>query len=132
MGSQLTLSTGDAFDVFTQAEVESRAKITSADYERSARYRVTVPGQPVREVQIDRAIDYYRTTMRYTFTNAKNAAVDVELVQGGLDRGWASSDYRVVSEDVAGEQITLDRRRYRVTVPANGKREVRVTYETRY
>lgn len=132
MGSQLTLSTGDAFDVFTQAEVESRATITSADYERSARYRVTVPGQPVREVQIDRAIDYYRTTMRYTFTNAKNAAVDVELVQGGLDRGWASSDYRVVSEDVAGEQITLDRRRYRVTVPANGKREVRVTYETRY
>lgn len=132
MGSQLTLSTGDAFDVFTQAEVESRAKITSADYERSARYRVTVPGQPVREVQIDRAIDYYRTTMRYTFTNAKPTPVEVELVQGGLDRGWASSDYRVVSEDVAGEQITLDRRRYRVTVPANGKREVRVTYETRY
>ncbi|MGC1269645.1 MAG: DUF4139 domain-containing protein [Croceibacterium sp.] len=132
MGSQLTLATGDAFDVFTQAEVESRAKITSAEYERSARYRVTVNGQPVREVQVDRAIDYYRTTMRYTFTNAKPEPVEVELVQGGLDRGWSSSDFRVVSEDVAGEQLTLDRRRYRVTVPANGKREVRVTYETRY
>jgi hypothetical protein len=132
MGSQLTLSTGDAFDIFAQAEVESRSKIASDEYERSARYRVTVPGQPPREVQVDRAIDYYRTTMRYTLTNAKPQAVEVELVQGGLDRGWAASDYRVVREDVPGEQLNLDSRRYRVTVPANGKREVRVTYETRY
>ena len=132
MGSQLTLATGDAFDVFTQAEVEARTKIASDEYERSAKYRVTVPGQAPRVVQVDRAIDYYRTTMRYTFTNAKAEPVEVELVQGGLDRGWASSDYRVVSEDLPGEQLNLDRRRYRVTVPANGKREVRVTYETRY
>ncbi|MEO0062826.1 MAG: hypothetical protein RLZZ08_1386, partial [Pseudomonadota bacterium] len=132
MGSQLTLSTGDAFDIFAQAEVESRVRIASDEYERSARYRVIVPGQSPREVQVDRAIDYYRTTMRYTFTNAKPQAVEVELVQGGLDRGWAASDYRVVREDVPGEQLSLDSRRYRVTVPANSKREVRVTYETRY
>jgi hypothetical protein len=132
MGSELTLSTGDAFDVFAQAEVEKREKITSADYERSTRYRVTINGQPAREVQIDRTVDYYRTTMRYTFTNAKPVAVDVELVQGGLDQGWWSNDFRVTSEDVPGQQLNADRRKYVVTVPANGKREVRVTYETRY
>jgi len=132
MGSELTLSTGDAFDIFVQAEVEKRDRITSADYERSARYRVTVNGQTVREVEIDRALEYYRTTMRYTFTNAKAVPVDVELVQGGLDRGWSSQDLRVTSEDVPGTQLNADRRKYVVTVPANGKREVRVTYETRY
>jgi hypothetical protein len=131
MGSELTLSTGDAFDVFVQAEVEKREKITSADYEKSTRYRVTVNGQQVREVQIDRTVDYYRTTMRYTFTNAKATPVEVELVQAGLDRGYWSNDFRVTSEDVAGVQLNADRRRYLVTVPANGKREVRVTYETR-
>lgn len=132
MGSELTLSTGDAFDVFVQAEVEKREQITSTDYERSARYRVTIDGQTVREVQVDRTVDYWRTTMRYTFTNAKPEPVEVELVQGGLDRGWWSQDLRVTSEDVPGQQLNADRRKYAVTVPANGKREVRVTYETRY
>ncbi len=132
MGSELTLSTGDAFDVFVQAEVENRERITAADYERSARYRVIVDGQTVREVEIDRAVDYYRTTMRYTFTNAKPEAVEVELVQAGLDRGWWLQDMRVTSEDAPGEQLNADRRKYVVSVPANGKREVRVTYETRY
>ena len=70
--------------------------------------------------------------MRYTFTNAKPEPVEVELTQAGLDRGWWGSDFRVVSEDVAGEQLNIDDRRYRVSVPANGEREVRVTYETRY
>jgi len=132
MGSELTLSTGQAFDVTVQAEVEKRDKITSADYERSARYRVTVNGQPVREVQIDRTVDFWRTTMRYTFTNAKPSPVEVELVQGGLDQGGWGNDIRVTSEDVAGTQLNADRRKYVVSVPANGKRVVRVTYEARY
>jgi hypothetical protein len=132
MGSELTLTTGDAFDVSVQAEVESRDKITGADYERSARYRVTIDGQEVRTIEVDRAVDYWRTTMRYTLTNAKSTPVDVELVQSGLDYGWWTNDYRVVSEDVPGVQLNADRRKYVITVPANGKREVRVTYETRY
>ena len=132
MGSQLTLTTGDAFDIFVQAEVEKRDRVTSADYERSARYRVTIDGEPARTIQVDSTAEYWRTTMRYTFTNAKSAPVEVELFQSGLDRGWWSRDYRVVSEDVPGEQLSADRRKYVVSVPANGKREVRVTYETRY
>lgn len=132
MGSQLALRTGDAFDIFMQAEVEKRETITAAEYQRSARYRVMIDGQTVREVEIDRAVDYYRTTMRYTLTNAKPEAVEVELLQSGLDRGWWGSDMRVVAEDVPGEQINADRRRYIIPVPANGERIVRVTYETRF
>lgn len=132
MGSELALSTGDAFDVFVQAEVEKRDRITSADYENSYRYRVTIDGEETRSVQVDSTAEYWRTTMRYTFTNAKSTPVEVELFQAGLDRGWWGRDFRVVSEDVPGQQINADRRKYVVAVPANGKREVRVTYETRY
>ncbi|MGX7925275.1 DUF4139 domain-containing protein [Tsuneonella sp. HG094] len=132
MGSALTLTTGDAFDVFVQAEVVTRDKISSGEYEASGRYRVIKNGEVVREVTSERAVEYYRTTMRYTFTNAKPTPVEVELTQGGLDRGWWSRDFRITSEDVPGEQLNADSRKYLVTVPANGKREVRVTYETRY
>src|SRR5690606_20937074 len=92
MGSELTLSTGDAFDVFVQAEVEARDRITAADYERSARYRVIEDGRVTRTVEVDRAVDFWRTTMRYTLTNAKSTPVEVELVQAGLDRGWWGRD----------------------------------------
>lgn len=132
MGSLLTLRTGDAFDVLVQAEVVSRDKITAAEYERSARYRVIENGQVVREVEVDRALNYYRTTMRYSFTNAKPTPVEVVLTQSGLDHGWWSRDFRVVSEDVPGNQINADRREWTVSVPANGKRTVTVVFETRY
>lgn len=132
MGSTLVLVTGDAFDVFMKAEVESRERITADEYERTARYRVIEDGAVVREVQVDEEIEYYRTTMRYTFTNAKPEPVVVQLQQYGLDRYWWARDFRVISEDVEGEQITADRRIYSVRVPANGERVVRVTYETKF
>lgn len=132
MGSALSLVTGDAFDIFVQAEVVSREKITASEWEASGRYRVISDDASVREVTAERPVEYWRTTMRYTFTNAKTAPAEVELTQAGLDRGWWSRDFRVVSEDVPGEQLNMDRRKYLVSVPANGKREVRVTYETRY
>lgn len=132
MGSTLSLRTGDAFDVFMQAEVEDRERITAAEYERSARYRVIEDGEVVREVEVERAVDYYRTTMRYTFTNAKPEPVTVRLMQSGLDRYWWARDYRVISEDVEGEQVNWGNRLYEVTVPANGERVVRVTYETKF
>jgi len=40
MGSELTLSTGDAFDIYAQAEVESRQTITGAEWEKSVRWQV--------------------------------------------------------------------------------------------
>ena len=132
MGSELHLVTGDAFDVYVQAEVESRERITADQFEATARYRVIRDGEVVGEVTEERAETFYRTTVRYTFTNAKSQSVDVELRQGGLMPYWWGRDYRIVSEDVAGEQINANTRKYTVSVPANGERVVRVTFDTRY
>ncbi len=132
MGSVLSLRTGDAFDVFMQAEVESRDRITAAEYRNAYRYRVIEDGEVTRQVDVQRSVDYFRTTMRYTFTNAKPEPVEVELTQGGLDRGWWTRDFQVTAEDVQGEQLNAGNRLYRVTVPANGERVVRVTYQTKY
>ncbi len=131
-GSELMLTTGNAFDVYLQAEVETRQKITSSEWERSSRYRVIQDGEVVTQVESERPVEYYRTTMRYTMTNAKPEPVNIYLVQSGLDRGWWSHDFRIVREDVPGEQINLGSRKWTVPVPANGTREFRVTYEARY
>ena len=132
MGSELNLTTGDAFDVYVQAEVESRDEISKGEWEKSYRQRVIVDGDVVREEEIEREVKYYRTTLRYTFFNAKRTPVDVELYQGGLNRYWWWRDYRMVSEDVPGEQINDATRKWTVRVPANDERVVRVTFETRY
>lgn len=132
MGSELSLRTGDAFDIFVQAEVEKREEITAAEWEKSVRYRVIRDGEVVEQVEVERPKTFYRTTMRYKLTNAKATPVDVDLIQSGLGQYWWGYDYRVVSEDVKGEQINYDRRKWVVTVPAEGERTIRVTYETRY
>ena len=132
MGSQLTLSTGDAFDIFVKAEVEKRERITGEEWQRTSRYRVVHPDRGVTYVESERPQTFYRTTMRYTLTNAKAQPVEVELLQAGLDRGWWGNDYRVVSEDIEGEQINADSRKWTVPVSANGERVMRVTFETRY
>jgi hypothetical protein len=132
MGSDLSLVTGDAFDITVKAEVESRETITAAEWEKSARWRVVKDGQVVEEGTVERPKTFYRTTMRYTLTNAKREAVEVQLTQTGLGNNWWSDDYRITSEDIPGEQLNADRRRYTVPVPAEGERVIRVTYETRY
>ena len=45
---------------------------------------------------------------------------------------WWGNDLRVTSEDLPGEQLNLDRRKWTGPVPAEGEREVRVTNEARY
>lgn len=129
MGSELSLVTGDAFDITVKAEVEKRENITGADWEKSARYRVFEDG---RQVQAELPKTFYRTTMRYTLTNAKAQPVAVEMTQNGLSRSWWANDTRVTFEDIKGEQMNVDRRRYIIAVPAEGERVIRVTYETRY
>ncbi|MEL7189287.1 MAG: DUF4139 domain-containing protein [Pseudomonadota bacterium] len=135
MGSELTLTTGDAFDITVQAEVEKRERITESEWVKSARYSVYGADNELiargEKERLERK-DFYRTTMRYTLTNAKDEAVEVDLTQGGLGRYWWAYDYRVVSEDIPGEQLNTDRRKYAIPVPAEGKRVIRVTYETRW
>jgi hypothetical protein len=132
MGSDLSLVTGDAFDITVKAEVEKRETITADEWEKSARWRIVQGGAVVEEGTLERPKTYYRTVMRYTLTNAKREAVEVQLTQTGLGNNWWSDDFRIPAEDIKGEQLNADRRRYTVPVPAEGERVFRVTYETRY
>jgi hypothetical protein len=129
MGSELAVRTGDAFDVKVKSAVAKREKITSEEWERSARYRITDSRDGTRVVEVETNPTYWRTTMTYTLTNARPAPVVVELVQAGLDNHY--HDTRAVSETLAGEQRSRDERLYRVTVPANGETVVTATFETR-
>lgn len=132
MGSELSLVTGDAFDITVKAEIEKREVITSEEWEKTARYRITENGKTTTTVEVERPKTFYRTTMRYTLTNARAQVSSVELTQTGLSRGWWGDDTRVTLEDIKGEQINIDQRKYVVPVPAEGERVIRVTYETRY
>ena len=58
--------------------------------------------------------------------------INSAAVQGGLDWGWWSSDYRVTSESLPGNQISNARRKWDVAVPANGETTLTVEYQTRF
>ncbi|WP_298467202.1 DUF4139 domain-containing protein [uncultured Erythrobacter sp.] len=135
MGSELSLTTGQAFDIFVQAEVEKRERITQSEWVKSARFRVYDENDELLsrgEAERLKNNVYYRTTMRYKITNAKDEPVDVEVTQNGLGRYWWGYDYRIVSETIEGEQLNYQRRKYVVPVPAEGETVLRVTYETRW
>ncbi len=129
MGSTLSLRTGEAFDVKVQPLVQAREKITSAEWEKTGRYRIMVNGK-TDDVTIERQKEYWRTTMTYKVTNARPSPVKVEVVQAGLDNWW--SDTRVPSETVKGTQRTLDERTWMLDVPANGETTLTVQFDTRY
>jgi hypothetical protein len=131
MGSELAITTGDAFDVKVQANLVKRERITSEEWERSARYRIIDSLKGTKVVEIDTSPTYFRTTMAYTLTNSRPNPVIVDLVQAGLDGGYYH-DTRLVSETVTGEQRSLGERLYHVTVPANGKTVVTAVFDTRY
>ena len=71
--------------------------------------------------------DRWRTTMRYTITNARPNAVTVDLMQSGL---WG--DTRITSESMPSERRSADDALWRVPVPANGEAVVTATFDTRY
>ncbi|MHA7818647.1 MAG: DUF4139 domain-containing protein [Erythrobacter sp.] len=135
MGSELSLKTGDAFDIMVQTEVEERERITEQEWVQSSRFQIYDADDALMrrgEVERLRNKTFYRTTMRYTISNAKDEPIEVELTQNGLGRYWWAYDYRIVSEDVPGEQLNYERRKWVIPVPANGEREFRVTYQTRW
>ncbi len=100
MGSELGLVTGQAFDVKVQAVVERRERLSDTRW---------------------------RTTMRYTLTNARPAPVTVDLLQSGL-----YGDTRIVEESQTSQRRTADDALWRVTVPANGEAVVTATFDSRY
>jgi hypothetical protein len=103
MGSQLALSTGDAFDVKVKTTVDKREKLGSTRW---------------------------RTTMTYLLSNAKATPVKVELKQFGLDFYYA--DTKVVSESQKSKRIDSDGVQWDVAVPANGETTLTAVFETRY
>ncbi len=100
MGSSLGLATGEAFDVKVHPVVERRETISSTRY---------------------------RTTMRYSLTNARPEAVTVDLIQAGL---WG--DVRILEESQRSERRSADETLWRVAVPANGSATVTATFESRH
>lgn len=100
MGSRLAIRTGQAFDVKVQPTVEKRERISSGRW---------------------------RTTMRYALTNARPAAVTVDLVQDGL-----YGDVRVLEQSITGERTSADRIEWKVLVPAEGLALVTAVFDTRY
>ncbi len=102
MGSDIGLVTGQAFDIKVKPVVEIRERVSS-DGSR------------------------WRTTMRYTLTNASPRAVTIDLVQAGL---WG--DTRIVAESIKSERRSADETLWRVGVPANGEAVVTATFDSRY
>ena len=100
MGSEIALATGEAFDVKVQPVVEKRERVSSGRW---------------------------RTTMRYTLSNARPQPVTVDLIQSGL---WG--DVRIAEESVKSTRRSAEEAMWRVTVPANGETTVTATFDTRY
>jgi len=100
MGSDISLVTGQAFDVKVQSVVEKRERLSG---------------------------DRWRTSMRYTLTNARPQAVTVDVVQSGL---WGDS--RITSESQKSSRKSADEALWRVQVPGNGSATVTATFDTRY
>jgi hypothetical protein len=103
MGSDLSLATGEAFDVKVRPVLEERTRVGK---------------------------DRWRTRMSYLLTNARDRPVTVDLIQQGLDNGW--NDTRISDETVKGESLGVDSRHWLVDVPANGEARVSATFDTRY
>lgn len=102
MGSELAIGTGEAFDVKVKPVVEKRERLSETRW---------------------------RTTMRYTLTNARPDPVTVDLVQTGIDWGW--EDTRIVAESLPSERRSSNEAMWHVPVPANGEASVTATFETR-
>jgi hypothetical protein len=103
MGSELAIRTGSAFDVKVKPVVEKRERLDG---------------------------DRWRTTMRYTLTNARAEPVTVDLIQSGLD--WSWTDARIVDESLKSERPSSDTALWHVPVPANGETQVTATFVTRF
>lgn len=131
MGSDLALRTGAAFDVKVQPTLENRERIPAEEWERTAQWRVTRAGDKPQVVTVEQKPVYWRSHLAWKITNARAVPVEVEVIQDGLDRG-GRHDTRVPVESLAGRQISLDSRAWKVSVPAGGTVTLTAQIDTRY
>jgi hypothetical protein len=132
MGSELGLTTGQAFDAQIQPVIEGRERITAEEWRTTARYRIVGPDGEVTTAEREdlRETVFWQTRMRYTLTNARPQPVTVSVFQTGLDNYW--HDTRIVSESVQSERLSSDEVVWQVTVPANGRTDLNVTFQSRH
>jgi hypothetical protein len=131
MGSQLEIRTGAAFDVRMTAKIEKQEKVEEGEWEDVAKYRVSTGGSaPPQTTTVQQKPLFWRTDMRYTFTNARAEKAVIDFTQAGLGR-YPWNDTRLKEESEKGQQIDAERRVWKITVPPNGKTELTVTYYTR-
>jgi hypothetical protein len=132
MGSQIGLTTGQAFDVKVRPVVQGRDRITVAEWLTTSRFRIRAPdgAQLTGEQDSLRETELWQTRMRYTLTNARPQPVTVDLYQSGFDHYW--HDSRIVAETVPSERLSADQVVWHVTIPANGTTILDATFQTRF
>jgi hypothetical protein len=131
MGSQIGLTTGQAFDVKVRPVVVGREHITIEEWLTTSRFRIKASDgtQLSGERESLRETDLWQTRMRYTLTNARPVPVTVDVYQSGFDNYW--HDARIVSETVPSERLSADQVVWHVAVPANGTTLLDATFQTR-
>jgi hypothetical protein len=131
MGSQIGLTTGQAFDVKVRPVVEGRDHLTIAQWLTTSRFRIRASDGSEVSGERDslRETDLWQTRMRYTLTNARPEPVTVDLYQSGFDDYW--HDARIVSESVPSERLSADQVVWHVTIPGNGTTILSATFQTR-
>ncbi len=102
-GSEIVVTTGDAFDVTVQPRLVSSERVSK------------------------RLVDYFRTryAMEYTVRNARPEPVTVEVRQRGLGR-----DPELTDQSIEGEMRDARTVVWRVPVPANGETKLTATITT--
>ncbi|OYX17362.1 MAG: DUF4139 domain-containing protein [Brevundimonas diminuta] len=102
-GSEIVVTTGDAFDVTVQPRLVSSERVSK------------------------RLVDYFRTryAMEYTVRNARPEPVTVEVRQRGLGR-----DTELMDQSITGEMRDARTVVWRVPVPANGETKLTATITT--
>jgi len=129
MGSDISLTTGQAFDIKVRPIVDARDHVTYEQWRQTERFRIWRSDGSSASGVVERPVSwiYWRTRMRYLVTNASPKPVTVDLKQGGLS--W---DTRVVTESLPSEKLSDDEVRWRVPVPANGQTIVTADLYTPY
>jgi hypothetical protein len=133
MGSQIGLTTGQAFDVKVRPVVVRRERIDLAKWRMGERFRII--HRDGSETSGEREYlgneTFWETRMRYSLTNARPLPVTVDVYQGGLDQSpWR--DTRIVEESVPSERLSAEQVVWHVNVPANGAVDLEVVFQTRY
>jgi hypothetical protein len=129
MGSDISLATGQAFDIKVRPIVDTRDRITYEQWRQSERFHIWKSDGSYVVGQVERPASwtYWHTKMRYLVTNASPKPVTVDLRQSGLS--W---DTRVVQETLPSEKLSADEVRWRVPVPASSQTVVTADFYTPY